>query len=275
MSKRRRWLLGITLALVAGVMVVWSILPPGGQMAVTVVFIGYTNVPINCNCTVAGSGLVTNTIPLGVFMATNTGSVPVKIFSEVRFDTTTNTSNFAPPLHDGTTGPLRPGDGVIIYAMIIDSQRPCWTELAYCRYGLGMRMHDKLWNTGNPVAQGIVNQLSLALEKHWTQSGWITNPPSVIAASAFLWSNSPWNSPWISRSAPTDAPAPWKHWAIRNIEEREQPARWDPYVRGNSEEFLKPSDAIDASGPPTHFHITAPPDWSDIDLSDLDTFPRR
>ncbi len=273
MSRRRRWWLGITLALVVGVMVVWSILPPGGRMEVRLVFIGYTNGPIICSSTTVGLGLITNIIPFGVLIATNTGSVPVRVFPDTRFGGLSNTSNFASPLYAGSPSTLRPGDAVFIQALFLDPRQPWWTELAYCRDGLGMRMHDKLWNTGNPVAQGMLTHVSPAPEKHWAQSGWITNPPSVVAASAFLWPN----SPWISTSAPTNAPALWKHWAIRNIEEREEPARWEPYVRGNSEEqpLLKPSDAIDASGPPTRYHITAPPGWGDIDLSDLDTFPRR
>jgi hypothetical protein len=273
MSKRRRWWLGITLALVAGVMIVWSVLAPGGRMEVRLVFIGYTNGPIICHSSPAALGPITNIIPFGVLIATNTGSVPVRIFSDTRFNGLTNTSNFASPLFMGSTETLRPGDAVLIQALFLDPCLPWWTELAYCRYGLGMRMHDKLWNTGNPVAQRMLTHVSPAPEKHWAQSGRVTNPPSVIAASAFPWSN----SPWIRRSARTAGPARSEPWVIRTIEEREEPARWEPYVRRNIEAqlILKTSDAIDASGPSTGYYITAPPDWSDIDLSDLDTFPRR
>jgi len=248
MSKRRRWLPGIALALLAAVVVVWSVLSRGERMGVQVVFIGYTNGFVVRNSTSSGS--IPNTLPLAVLMVTNTGSVPVKILPDIRVDTRTNIGEFALPLYGGSAGSLRPGESVMFRALIVDTQRHWWTELAYCRYGLGMRLHDKLWNTGNSAAQGLLDRLPPSPESHWAQSGWITNPPPSFAVPGF------------QRTVFTP---------IRgNITIRED--RWEPYGRREAlpirESFYFIDDSIDFRQR-SRYHITAPPDWKDVDFSDL------
>ena len=190
---------------------------------------------------------------MAVLMLTNTGSVTVKIFPDIRVDTRTNFRQFAPPLYSVSAGSLRPGEAGFFQAFVLDPQQPWWTELAYCRYGLRMRLHDKLWNTGNSVAPGLMEQLSPSAEKHWVQSGWITNSPPLFAVPG-----------------PRQTIRSWAE-AFVPIEES---VRWEPHGRYEGRPMPDRTDLIDASRPRSRFHLTAPPDWKDVDFSDL-SFTKR
>lgn len=243
-------MLGITLACVVGGVVVWRLLAPGGRMEVRLIFIGYTNTPLVTQPASWPSGSVTLELPEALLCATNTGSVPVKLWSAIL----TNTMQFALPARRGLPAVLRPGESVTVSVPYMMTGHSWQTELMYQRHNFADRLYGKAWNTGNRTVQDLIQSLFDAPKVGWAQSGWITNAPPLFAASRFQ----PSESFWIRASKHTGVPAALEH----NIERR-------PVLRPS--DFM---DFIDASRPPGRYHITAPPNWRDVDLSDLARGPK-
>lgn len=256
MSRRRRWWLGLTLALVAGGVIVWHILAPAGRMEVQLIFIGYTNTPLLAQSASWPSGLGTIELSEALLCATNTGSVPVQLWAAIRLQNLSNTTDFAHPSGLGRTTIVNPGESVTV-TVSYPVNSPRWqTEFMYQRHNLADRLYEKAWNTGNPTVQHWMQLLLPNPKEGWAQSGWITNTPPAPANSRFIWTGSKTIS--IPRAQESDGWVPSMRY-VRVVGERvvhERPV-------------FKSSDAIDASRPRGRYHITAPPDLSDIDFSDL------
>lgn len=253
MSKRRRWWLGIALALVAGGVIVWRIFAPGGRMEVQLIFIGYTNTPHLVQWGAFSSVSVAIDLPEALLCATNTGSVPVKLWSAIRLPNISNTTQFAQPNGRGLPTVLKPGGSVTVSVRYPMNSLRWQTEFMYQRHNLADRLYGKAWNTGNRTVQTLMEDLLPLPEDGWAQSGWITNPPPLVAASGFL--------PWTRAAAPIAEPASWVPY-IRDIRHLDERPIWES------------SDIIDASKPRGRYHITAPPDLGDIDFADLSVTKR-
>ena len=242
-------MLGSTLACVVGGVVVWRLLAPAGRMEVQLIFICYTNTPPITQPAALPSVVVTLQIPEALLLATNTGAVPVQLWSAIRLPNLTNTPQFARANGRGLPAVLNPGESVTVSVRYPLNARSWQTELMYQRHNFADRLYGRAWNTGSRTVQDLMESLLDPPKVGWAQSGWITNPPPLFAASGFLWAGAR---------------------AFRPID---QPGRWVPYVGSirdiNERMVLKHSDIIDASGPPGRYHISAPPDWSGIDFSDL------
>lgn len=245
-------MLGITLALVAGVMVVWSIFAPGGRMEVQLIFIGYTNTPQLVQWGASSSVSVTIDLPEALLCATNTGSVPVELWAAIAATNISNATTFAQPNGRGLPTVLKPGESVTVSVSYPMNSLRWQTEFMYQRHNLADRLYGKAWNTGNRIVQTLMEDLLPLPEDGWAQSGWITNPPPLVAASGFL--------PWTRAAFPIEEPVSWVTYT-RGIRHMEEPP------------IMKSSDFIDASRPRSRFHISAPPDLSEVDLSDLTPGP--
>src|SRR6185436_19274847 len=235
MSRRSRRMRGITLALVAGGVIVWRCFAPAGRMEVQLVFIAYTNTPF-----VAPSwhspGHSTLYLSEALLCATNTGSVPVKLWSAIQLPNMTNTTQFAQPTGRGLPAVLKRGESVTVSVRYPMTGRAWQTEFMYQRHDLVDRIFDKAWGTGNRTVQTWTQHLLPTTEFNWVQSGWINPPPAWLRNSAEF-SRS---TVWIRKTEPIVVP------------DKIAPAAWDGSMGLPSATALR-SDFIVPSATPSRY----------------------
>src|SRR5262249_17249589 len=108
--------------------------------------------------------------------------------------------------------------------------------------------------------QEMLNHLPLLPDKQWARGGWITNLPPMDAAFGLPWERSSETKPSIDAGQLRSNWRPYRT-VIRAVDER---INWNSF------------DFIDGSRPASRYHLIAPPDWGEVDLSDLAApSPRR
>jgi hypothetical protein len=151
----------------------WLMLPPG-RMEVRLIMLGYSNAPWatlgytnNLSWRVQPSGVY-----VAVLLATNTGSVPVRLHAGIRSEDFFDT-NFAHHTPAGLPAVIRPGESLAVTVTPpLDSWR---TALLYQRHVLWDRLYGKAWATGNPMVQQFMAGVLPPPKDGVARSGRITN----------------------------------------------------------------------------------------------------
>jgi hypothetical protein len=186
--QKRRWaVVGAGFLLIIVVLVLWA----GGKsrIGLTLMFIGYTNQLLTPTFEM-GATLTPNvwldstgdtlgveperfTVPTALVLATNTGSVPVAVYSLVSPDNF-SASDFAAPSPTGLPRVLKPGQSTFI-KVVVDPRQPWWTEISYQRRGLRERLYGLVWRSGNATVRAWVGPKLPGLTP--VKFGPVTNQP--------------------------------------------------------------------------------------------------
>jgi hypothetical protein len=168
MTTRRRKLLIAVALLVVVAALVWWFGRAGGKIEVKLVFVGYTNfAPGNY---------------LALVLATNTGTVPLRLNSAPRQETLDKFEaddsvfdHLAFPLLKESQRIVNPQQGVLLYLMGRDFRTPWHTEIGYQRHSFRERLKLKAESTGNSPLQWMAHKVFPSPPKVWAELGPITN----------------------------------------------------------------------------------------------------
>jgi len=179
MSRRIRKARLVAVAFVMALLIlVWVV--PRGQMEVRLIFLGYTNPLVQVSWNGDGERVTMIGIPEAVFLATNSGSLPVQLWPSVRQENFGNTTNFAWPSGSSARLPavLKPRQVIPVTVRRVEAS-PWRTEFSYERHTFVDRICGKLWSSGNQTVQAALSRYVYdKQDSGWAQSGWITNTGS-------------------------------------------------------------------------------------------------
>ncbi len=208
----------------------WWLALPGGRMEIQLIMVGYTNAPFSTlgyTNIKTGNAQALSTrpplrIPVAALLATNSGSIPVKLHAGMQpldfYD-----QNFAHPYPGGLPAVLEPGQSMVVRVRPPHDSR--WrTSILFQRHIFLDRLAARAWNQGNPMLLRLTQYLS-SFPEGVAQSSWITNTlrealPSLQRPVAFT--NAPLSRFRIdSPSFPTsDLIERLRSWKPENIEEK-------------------------------------------------------
>jgi hypothetical protein len=168
MTVRRRKILIVAALLMAGAALMWWFGRGGGRSEVKLEFVGYTNIaPGNY---------------LALVLATNTGTVPIKLTRSFRQETLdkveddeTVLDHLAFPLLSASQRIVNPEQGVLLYLMGRDFRAPWNTEIGYQRHGFRERLKFKAESADNSPLQWIAHRIFSSPPEVWVKLGPITN----------------------------------------------------------------------------------------------------
>jgi hypothetical protein len=189
MRKWKRLLLCLCAVLAAAVVFILLASRGRNENAVSLSFVGFTNVPIG---TTSGKDS-TFSWPMALIRATNYGSVPIKLDAAIRsenFWQDTNqvthfTNGFTPPSGAGLPKILKPGESSIFEVDANFSSEPWWTEINYFRRGAWERAYGWAWNRASSAVRRKVFRFIPAPKDFWVKAGPFTNRPTPASITIY------------------------------------------------------------------------------------------
>jgi hypothetical protein len=186
MSRRRRKILIVCLALVVGIALATWFGSQGGRAEVKVVFLGFANLPKDGFIYSTGSGLLVTTQTMCLLLVTNAGSETLRRDS-FRFQRESKTERpYFPKLGIGVDlfvgsipHELKAGESEVGYFFPLDETNAYRLEVGFRRAGVRDRLSDLCdrigWDYGAEKFSSSDNTNDLL----WFSTGWITNPPAM------------------------------------------------------------------------------------------------
>jgi len=184
MRKWKRLLLCLCAVLAAGVLLIFWASRGRTKTAVSLSFVGFTNIPIQM--TSADKEFFGEDIfmPMALLRATNRGSVPVYLDLIIRPENLWNDQNldphfskgFWPPATTGLPHLLKPGENSIIEVSPISASE-WWSEIYYQRRGPWERAYGWVWEHSSSPIRRTVLRVIPGPKDFWAKAGPFTNQP--------------------------------------------------------------------------------------------------